>query len=239
MIDYNKVAKEYARHRRVHPGVLQQILTEGDLTASARVLEVGCGVGNYIGAMAAVGCACWGIDPAAEMLDQARTRSEGVNFKPGQAEQLDFPPDFFNLVFSVDVIHHVGNQTAFFQEAYRVLRSGGKLCTVTDSEEIIRHRQPLAHYFPETATADLRRYPPIGRLRQLLDQTGFSQLTQQTATFTYQVTDIQIYRDRAYSVLHLISDEAFRRGLARMEQDLARGPMQGRSRYLLLWGTKR
>ncbi|OFX26719.1 MAG: hypothetical protein A2Z07_02230 [Armatimonadetes bacterium RBG_16_67_12] len=45
------------------------------------------------------------------------------------------------------------------------------------------------------------------------------------------------YRDRAFSSLHLIPQEAFARGLARMEQDLREGPIHCVSRYLLLWGV--
>jgi hypothetical protein len=32
--------------------------------------------------------------------------------------------------------------------------------------------------------------------------------------------------------------EAHRRGIARMERDLKMGPLQGTTRYLLLWGKK-
>jgi hypothetical protein len=52
------------------------------------------------------------------------------------------------------------------------------------------------------------------------------------------LTDIQIYRDKAFSALHLISERAFARGIARMEQELNRGPLPCIARYTLLWGTK-
>lgn len=239
MIDYNQIAAHYVRHRRVHPGVLQQLLSTGNLTSTARVLEVGCGTGNYIvGLESVIDCHCWGLEPAAEMLAQAQSRSPTITFQAGRAEQLDYQPDFFNLVFSVDVIHHVANHAAYFQEAYRILKNGGRLCTVTDSEEIIRHRQPLSVYFPETAEIDLQRYPRIEALRRLMTQTGFGRLTEQTVALNYQLTDIQIYRDRAFSALHLMSDRAFQQGLARMAHDLQAGPIRGVSRYLLLWGEK-
>jgi hypothetical protein len=45
-------------------------------------------------------------------------------------------------------------------------------------------------------------------------------------------------RARAFSVLHLISETAFQRGLAVLEQDVARGPIEANSRYLLLWARR-
>ena len=54
----------------------------------------------------------------------------------------------------------------------------------------------------------------------------------------YGVTSAQPFRDRAYSSLHLISEEAWRAGLERLERDLARGPVRGVSRYACVWGCK-
>ncbi|MFX1475966.1 MAG: hypothetical protein ACFFCO_10900, partial [Promethearchaeota archaeon] len=67
---------------------------------------------------------------------------------------------------------------------------------------------------------------------------GFVKLAETTVEFTYLLTDIQAYKDKAFSCLHLISKEAFQRGIAEMEQDLEAGPIQCTPRYLLLWGTK-
>jgi ubiquinone/menaquinone biosynthesis C-methylase UbiE len=204
-----------------------------------QVLEVGCGTGNYIIVLQSLaGCTCWGIDPSAEMLARAKGRSSTAHFQIGGAESLEFPTGFFNLVFSVDVIHHVGDRLAYLQEAYRVLQPGGQICTATDSAWIIRHRQPLATYFPETVQADLARYPRITELRALYQRVGFDETVERTVDVCYPLTDIQAYRDKAFSVLHLISKEAFQLGLARVERDLSAGPIPCVSRYTLLWGKK-
>jgi SAM-dependent methyltransferase len=208
--------------------------------SAGRVLEVGCGTGNYIVALESLAeCACWGIDPSAEMLSQARARSSAIRFQAGRAEALDFPTASFDLVFSVDVIHHVARRDAYLKEAYRVLEAGGRICTVTDSEWIIRHRQPMAAYFPETIEVELARYPRIAELRSMMEQAGFDEIGEHAVEWRGALADVQAYRERAFSALHLIPEEAFRRGMRRLEQDLRAGPIPCVSRYTLLWGTKK
>jgi ubiquinone/menaquinone biosynthesis C-methylase UbiE len=239
VIHYDQIALEYACHRKVHPEVLRSLASHSDIDSDSRVLEVGCGTGNYVTALQdAVGCSCWAIDPSEEMLAAARSRSANVAFQAGRAEQLDFEPAFFDLVFSVDVIHHVDDHAAYLGEVHRVLKSGGRVCTVTDSEWIIRHREPLAVYFPETVEVDLRRYPRLTALRAFMQDAGLRDLEEELVEFPYEVADSSPYADRTFSSLHLISEEALERGLERMERDLRTGPIPGVSRYVLLWGRK-
>lgn len=236
-IDYDLLAAEYARSRQVHPGVLASLCAATD--SDMRALEVGCGTGNYIIALQRyTGCPAWGIDPSTEMLVHARRQGSPVLFGPGTAEELPFEQATFDLIFAVDVIHHVRNRAAYYEHAYRVLDAGGWICTATDSEWIIRHRRPLAVYFPETVESELARYEPIPSLKALMAHTGFERITAPMVECTYDLTDIRPYREKAFSVLHLIPDAAFRRGIEQMEADLARGPISCVSRYTLLWGHK-
>jgi hypothetical protein len=54
----------------------------------------------------------------------------------------------------------------------------------------------------------------------------------------YTLHSAQPFRDRAFSSLHIISEEAWQAGLARLEGDLARGPVHGVSRYACVWSEK-
>lgn len=239
MIQYDRIALEYARHRKVHPEVLRSLVSHSGIDGDSRVLEVGCGTGNYIAAIgAAVGCSCWAIDPSEEMLAAARIRSAHVTFRAGRAEQLKFETGSFDLVFSVDVIHHLENYAAYLGEVFRVLEPGGLVCTVTDSEWIIRHREPLAVYFPETVEVDLRRYPRLTDLRAFMQRAGLGDIEENLVEFPYEAADSSPYAEKAFSALHLISEDAFEQGLERMESDLRAGPVPWVSRYVLLWGRK-
>jgi len=239
MINYDKLAPDYKRHRQVHPEVLNTLVKISQLKTKSRVLEVGCGTGNYINTLhKATHATCWGIDPSVQMLKQAKEQSPQVTFEQSQAETLPYEDGFFDFVFSVDVIHHLNDVVSYLSEVFRILRAGGLICTVTDSEDIIRNRRPLAFYFPETITVDLHRYPSILVLRKRMENTGFRNIQQTQVGFTYELTDIQAYRDKAFSCLHLISPEAYKQGLTRMEDDFTHGPIPANSHYLLLLGRK-
>lgn len=236
-LDYDDLAAAYVRNRRIHPGVLRLLVETGRINDASAVLEVGCGTGNYsIALHGATGCRAAGVDPSAQMLATARARSQAIDFRQGRAEALPFAIENFDLIFSVDVIHHLADRAAFFREAVRLLRLGGRLCTVTDSAADIRRRRPLSSHFPETVALELARYPGIETLQAEMAEAGFTPIWSETTEQPYLLTDIQGYRERAYSSLHLLADDAFRRGVALLERDLRDGPIAALSLYTLVWG---
>ena len=134
--------------------------------------------------------------------------------------------------------YHLRDRLRYSFEAARILRPGGKVCIVTDSEWVIRNRQPLARYFPDTVSVDLARYPTLAELKSTMTDAGFGEFDEQNVEFAGELNDIGPFRDKAYSCLRLIPDGAFRRGIARMEKDLQSGPIAWLSRYSLLWCAK-
>ncbi|MDG6994574.1 MAG: methyltransferase domain-containing protein [Nitrososphaerota archaeon] len=239
MIDYDKMAAEYAKYRDIHPEVFEALISEGKIASSSRVLEVGCGTGNYMGRLSElIGCQSYGIDPSEQMLSTAREKFPLLSLYTGKAEKLDFGQDYFDLVFSVDVIHHITDHSSYFREAHRVLKRGGKVCTVTDSEWIIRNRLPQSLYFPESAEAELKRYPKISVIKDFMKEAGFNAISETMVEREYELNDIEGYRKKVFSSLLLMTEEEFQRGLKRMEEDLLKGSIKGISRYLLVWGIK-
>ena len=53
-----------------------------------------------------------------------------------------------------------------------------------------------------------------------------------------QLTDIKPYLEKSYGPLVRISEESFRLGIDRMEQDLEKGPIDYTEEFSLLWGMK-
>jgi SAM-dependent methyltransferase len=237
-LDYDLLAADYARNRGVHPGVLRELIEKHPLGPGSAVLDVGCGTGNYAAALTtATGWRMSGLEPSAEMLARARGATSWDALVQGSAEQLPFTDRAFDLVLSTDVVHHIGNRDAFFREAARVLRSGGHLVTVTDSAEDITRRRPLSSHFQETVEIELHRYPPVPVLRDEMQRAGFDQVSESSVLQEYELTDLRAYRERAFSSLLLIDDDAHQRGMARLVAELERGPIPCVSLYTIVWGT--
>ena len=237
-LDFDRRADEYARNRKVHPGVVEELVASGRFGPGTRVLDVGCGTGNYAAVLTnATNCRISGVDPSMRMLDRARDGAPWESLVQSNAENLPFADGSFDVVMTTDVIHHIGDRDAYFGEAARVLRPGGHIITVTDSHEDIPRRRPLSSHFPETVDVELQRYPPAPLLLKELACAGFSELRLAQVDYPYDLADIQAYRDRAFSSLHLIEEDAFRRGIGRLEADLMRGPIPCISLYTIIWGT--
>jgi ubiquinone/menaquinone biosynthesis C-methylase UbiE len=238
-ISYDTIAADYAIHRNVQPNLLRKLIEFPRIASSSRVLEVGCGTGNYISSIASLTSAkCFGIEPSSGMLEEARKKAAPISWSQGTAEALPYPDGSFDFIFSADVIHHVRDRLAFFKEAFRVLAHGGWFATATDSEKTIRRRMPLSHYFPETIDPELCRYPKEHEIQQLLASQGFDRISDELIEFAYSLSDSVPFERKAFSCLHLISEDAFARGFKRLKQDLEAGPIPCISRCVIYWGHK-
>jgi ubiquinone/menaquinone biosynthesis C-methylase UbiE len=237
LLDYDRSADAYARHRGVHPGVVRAIVERGGVGPQTRVLDVGCGTGNYARALGSLtGCRMSGVEPSAEMLDRARC-AVWESLVQGRAERLPFPDGAFDLIMTTDVIHHVGDRDAYFREAARVLRPGGRIATITDSSEDLARRRPLTSHFPETLAIERERYPPVSQLLAEMAAAGFVSPALESVELEYELSDLQPYREQAFSSLLLIDEDAFQRGIACLEAELRSGPIQALSLYTIVWGT--
>ncbi len=235
-IDYDLLARDYAQNRGADPSVLKKIIEV--CKTGFKVLEIGCGTGNYIRKIRDfTGSDCYGVDPSEGMLFHVSDKQD-IHFSQEAAEYLSFSNDHFDLVYSVDVVHHIKDVGLYFQEAYRVLKKGGILITATDSEWIIRNRMPLSHYFPETVAAELKRYHSIDALKTCMEKAGFASIEEIMTETPYVLTTDTPFRKKSFSSLLLIDDEAYQHGLQCINDDLEKGPINCISRYSLISGTK-
>ena len=98
------------------------------------VLDVGCGFGGTIANInsrfSPIKLVGLNIDPRQLQIASQQVIAQPLNsveFIEGDACQLPFDDESFDVVLAIESILHFSNRSNFFQEAKRVLRPGGRL----------------------------------------------------------------------------------------------------------------
>lgn len=95
-----------------------------------KVLEVGCGAGWEAVTWARAGMEVHGVDLSDAALKLARSNFEynslQGNLQWGNAEDLPYDDDSFDIVASLGVLHQTESTEKAVREVYRVLRPGGE-----------------------------------------------------------------------------------------------------------------
>lgn len=194
-------------------------MREGDLTGR-RVLEVGCGTGRFLAALAGRAKA-WGIDPSPEMLEVARGRVDGAGLKLGSAEELPFKDGWFERAAMWLVVHLVDRPRAF-SELHRVLAPGGRFAIATFDPAHFDEFW-LNALFPSLEAVDRARFPTAEQLETELGATGFNdaRLTRLSQKGSIdRAGALERIRGKHISTFDLLDDDEYASGLERAEREL-------------------
>jgi ubiquinone/menaquinone biosynthesis C-methylase UbiE len=122
----------------------RRILGALGLRAGLRALDVGCGTGDDVRAMAAiVGAdgAAVGVDVSDSLLDEARKRAEAagarIDLHTGDAHDLPFADSSFDVVRTERVLQHVADPARVLAEMTRVARQGGRIAAAEPDWETL------------------------------------------------------------------------------------------------------
>jgi ubiquinone/menaquinone biosynthesis C-methylase UbiE len=101
-----------------------------DTTRGKKVLEIGVGLGADHQRFAEAGALLTGIDLTPRAIEMTRQRFHMFGLKSelqvGDAENLNFPDNSFDLIYSWGVIHHSPDTQKAINEIHRILKPGGK-----------------------------------------------------------------------------------------------------------------
>ncbi|MER5424794.1 class I SAM-dependent methyltransferase [Streptosporangium roseum] len=107
------------------------LAAEAKIDGSSRVLDVGCGCGNFMIHLAErLGCRGEGLDLSRERIKFAQEKLAGekrldIEFRHGSATQMPYEPGSFSHVVSQDALCLVPDKPRSHTEIHRVLRPGG------------------------------------------------------------------------------------------------------------------
>ncbi len=125
-----------ASTREMKRATARQYLSEiqryvGD--ASGRLLEIGCGDGDFLVEAEAAGFHVTGVEYAPAACEQARARLEGGEIICGELEKAGLEDAQFDLCVLSDVIEHVRDPLAFLREIHHLVKPGGAIFIATPS----------------------------------------------------------------------------------------------------------
>lgn len=177
---------------------IPQLLEATRVSSGSRVLDVACGPGYVAEAARSLGATATGVDFSPEMTRLAQARNPGIEFRTGDAQNLDFEDGSFDAVVMNFGVLHLSHPEAAFAEARRVLRLGGWFgFTVWAAPEHsagvrIFERAIQAHADPNVELPrgpDYFGFGQAGSCRMTLGQSGFdpTSLDFRTVTVDWQV----------------------------------------------------
>jgi ubiquinone/menaquinone biosynthesis C-methylase UbiE len=120
---------------------------------NGRIIDVGCGPGQWTNYLHECGVVVEGIDPVSEFIDSARQRYPGVEYRIGHADRLDVEDASLGGVFAwYSLIHTDPDQIgAVLTEFARCTRpSGGLAIGFFEGAELapFDHAVTTAYYWP-------------------------------------------------------------------------------------------
>jgi len=104
---------------------LEMIARAAEERIRGRILENGCGVGMYVGHLAALGGTVYGLEFDFERAAEAGRSSPHILNAAG--EFLPLPASAFDLILSHEVLEHVSDDRLAIREMVRVAKPGGRI----------------------------------------------------------------------------------------------------------------
>ena len=138
-----------------------------------RILDIGCGTGEFLGVCSEKGISCWGVDVSRWAISEAKSIG-GVKLAVWNIEKKKWPfgDNFFDTVCAFDVLEHLKNSDFVMAEAYRVLKGGGIFFATTPNGNL--QRSIFKNLLPKDPThINIQRE---GWWRQSLSGLGFGEI---------------------------------------------------------------
>lgn len=239
-IDYDTISQSYDDVRFGEYQLIQRMIDYAGLDETSHILDVGCGTGNFTVIMKELsGGFVTGVDASDGMIARAMKKSDAVDFVVSPVESLPFNEDTFNFIFMTDVIHHIEDIHHMFCNLKSVMKRGGHICICTQSHRQIEKRY-MSEFFPETMIADKKRYPDVYDIISSAETSGLKYLktdiTDEDEEVLLGEEFLNLIESKGYSMLRVIDQKAYEKGLKKVRSLLADGSIVRQSAgWSMVW----
>ena len=191
------------------------------------ILDIGCGTGkNSVELAKRFQADLVGVDNVKDVLIRAKQIYPEGEWVLLDADALSVKRASFDIVLLIFAIHLLKNPNSLLTKLPQVLKKpNGRLFIVTEDHDQLTSGI-YAKYFPEAVAFDLRRFPKVADLRELLTKLGFRTWIR-TLRYFQRVTDeasvqswVRKLHTRIFSSFDVYSPEELNKKLSQMEEDL-------------------
>jgi SAM-dependent methyltransferase len=188
---------DWAISEEQHVPGYEAALGRAPLEPGQRVLDIGCGVGVFLGLVAGRGAQPHGIDASEALIALARERLPAADLRVGDMESLPYEDATFDLVTGFTSFFFANDMVAALREAGRVAKAGASVviqvwgaherCSLEAMKEIARPFMPPR---PPDAPADPDFSQP-GTLDALATAAGLTPVEAFVTSWAYTYPDAE------------------------------------------------
>jgi len=148
-----------------------------------KVLDVGCGFGELLGALREFGFECYGTVASRYEVQECKRKGLGVKFHDA-SKKFPYPSGFFDLVLSFGSIEHIPGWGNALGEMHRVLKKGGSLIVETPNHSVFRKSEKYQETHDVIDTVHFKEFD-FHELKREIEKRGFSGLKAHSKWFYY------------------------------------------------------
>ncbi|MBX3405465.1 MAG: class I SAM-dependent methyltransferase [Phycisphaeraceae bacterium] len=146
--------------------LLRKHLPAAGIAPGARVLDLGCGCGEFSGFFKELGYEAEGIDISANAVEYARRNHPGPAYHVGEVQTLlPARAGAFDAVFSSEVIEHLFDVEGYLRSINRLLKPRGVLVLTTPYHGVAKNIVIAMSKFS-------RHFDPLGQHIRFFDKPG-------------------------------------------------------------------
>lgn len=140
--------------------LIQYLIERFHIEKGSKILDNGCGRGDFLQAFYKAGMEAYGTDRFACSYTEENAKDDsagpiintGIDLEDGK---LPFENDFFDIVFAKSVLEHIHKPENFLRECNRVLKPGGRIIIMVPDWQscMYIYFDDFSHVQPYTKTA--------------------------------------------------------------------------------------
>ncbi len=111
----------------------------GEPNKNKKILDVGCGRGSFTRKLEDKGFEVVGVEPASELVREAKVINKDIQFIQADAASLPFTDDYFDYVLCIEVLEHIPDAESALREMARVLKKRGTFVLIDKNILSLHH----------------------------------------------------------------------------------------------------